>query len=252
MNINLTIKDIILGGVIILLLFLLKCSGDSINSTKAELYLNEYNLNVMKDSIKNTITSNKELIASKKSLVTKLEDLSLYNDSLGKRVNYLKKELKSRPIVYVNTGLKIIHDTVIVDNYIDKLNDSTYAVIFENDTTYNPGNGRILAGDLKIITKDSIFKVEDFKITKDELFFNAEIVFSEKNDTITASVISEHPGFTADNIKPVVLDPELLPVYKKLNSKRFTIGPYIGIGVGSNLKISPQIGLGVTYKIINF
>jgi len=245
-------KDIIFGGVIILLLFLLKCSNDSTNKVSADLFLKNYNLEVMNDSVKQYKTKNGELVSSTKSLVTKLEDLHLYNDTLFNRVTYLEDELDARPVIYIKGGMTIVHDTVYVDKYVSRVNDSTYFISFENDTTYNPGNGRYLSGDLKIITKDSTILVKDFKINKDELFFDAEIVFSVDNDTLVASVISKHPGFNAENIQPVVLDPNLLPAYKKLNSKRFAIGPYIGIGIGSNLKFSPQIGVGLTYKIITF
>ena len=84
------------------------------------------------------------------------------------------------------------------------------------------------------------------------MYFNAEIVFSEKDDKIIASVISKHPGFSAESIQPVTLDPKLHPELKKLNNKRFIIGPYIGIGLGSNLQLAPQIGIGLNYKIIAF
>jgi len=252
MKFNIKLKDIILGGAIIILLLMLKCTGDNNAKLDAELYLKNYNITVLKDTIKTVKTKNGELVSTKASLVTTIEDLEIYNDTLFDRVNYLEDELEARPVIYINKGVKIVHDTVYVDNYITKLNDSTYVVLFSNDTIYSEGNGRYLSGQVQIVAKDSSIKVQEFRIDKDELFFNAEIVISEKNDTLIASVVSEHPGFKLNNIEPVVLNPEMHPKYNKLNSKKFTVGPYIGLGVGSDLRLSPQIGIGLSYKIIDF
>ena len=43
-------RDIIYVGIVIILLFLLKCSHDSKKNIEADLILNNYNLEAMKDS----------------------------------------------------------------------------------------------------------------------------------------------------------------------------------------------------------
>ena len=206
----------------------------------------------MQDSVKTYKDKNGNLIFEKTSIVTELDDLKIYSDSLYQRVNNLKDELDSRPVVYVSSGVKIIHDTIRVKYEVFRINDSTFAVPFSKDTIYSPGNEKHIAGQLCIVTKDSTIRVGDFTIDRDEIIFNAEIVLSEKDDKLVVSVTSEHPGFDVESITPIVLDTKLHPELKKLNNKRFIVGPYVGLGLGQNFTIQPQIGIGLSYKIIAF
>jgi len=245
-------RDIVYIGIVLCLLFLLKCSHDSKKSVQADLILKNTNIEAMQDSIKTTVLKNGQLVSQKKSMVSELKDLKVYNKSLYKKVNNLAKELKSKPVVYVNAGVKVIHDTVMVNSSVFKINDSTFKVPFSKDTIYTLGNERHLAGKLIIVTTDSAINVGKFTIDRDELIFNAEILLSEDGDDLIVSVTSKHPGFNAESITPVVLDPKLHPSLKKLNNKKFNVGPYFGIGIGTNFTIVPQIGIGLSYKIIQF
>lgn len=249
-----TKRDIILGIAILVLLFLLKCSHDSKQNIKKDLLLKNYNIEAMQDTVKHYKIKNGESVAEKTSLVTDLKGLKQYNDSLYDRINYLKKELNGRPVVYVNVGAKIVHDTIYMDKSITRINDSTYLIKFKKDTIYNPGNEKHIAGRVFIKVKDSIIDVGQCTIDRDEMIFKAEIVFTEKDKKLIASVVSKHPGFNVESIEPVVLDPNLLPEYKKLNNKRFTIGPQVGFGLSIGKTIQPafNIGIGITYKIISF
>lgn len=246
-------KDIIYAGIVILLLFLLKCSHDSKKAIKNELVLRDSNIKAMQDSVSTFKLKNGEMASEKLSMVTKLKNLKLYNESLYNRINGLSKQLDSRPIVYVNVGAKIVHDTVEVEKNVSKISSDEFLIDFKKDTIYSPGNEKHISGKLKIFLLDSNdIKVTDFTIDKDEMVFSAEIVFSEKNKEIVTSVISDHPGFNAESIQPVTLDPKLHPALKKLNNKRFILGPQVGIGISYDGKIIPQVGVGLTYKIIGF
>ena len=252
MNFNLKQRDIILGIVIVLLLFLLKCSHDSKKQINEELYLTNYNLNVMSDTLVKYKTYNGDLVTERTSLVTSLKDLKKYNDTLYHRVSQLSTDLKAKPKFYTKYKTKIVHDTIKIYNTVTQLSDSTYLVEFNHDTIYNIGSERHIGGKIYMYVNNKKLTVSDFTINKDIMVFDAEIIISEKDNNIVASVISTYPGFDVTQINSVTLEPSLHPALKKLNNKRFVVGPYVGIGLSSTLKISPQLGIGLTYKIISF
>ena len=249
---NIKKRDIIYIGIVIILLFLLKCSSDSNKNLEADLVLNNYNLGVMKDSAQVATLKYGEVSTQKTSLVSDLEDLEKYNDSLANRVKYLKKELDVKPITYVNYKTRIIHDTTYLDSKVTQIDSNKFKVDFNNDTIYNEGNARYFSGKLYVTVDGDKIEVGDFTIDRDEMIIDAEIVFSEKDGQIVVNVISSHPGFNAEQIESVVLDPKLHPELKKLNNKRFILGPYVGLGFGLDGTIKPQVGIGLTYKIIRF
>ena len=249
---NIKQRDIIYIGIVIFLLFLLKCSHDSNKNLEADIVLKNYNLEAMKDSTETIKLKNGELSTQKMSLVTDLKDLERYNDSLSDRVKYLKKELDVKPISYIRYKTRIIHDTVEVNNSVTKVDSNKFLVNFNNDTIYSPGNERHLSGKLYVTVDSAKIEIGEFTIDKDEMVIDAEIVFSEKDGQIVVNVISSHPGFNAEQIESVILDPKLHPELKKLNNKRFILGPYIGLGFGLDGTIKPQVGVGLTYKIIGF
>ena len=90
-------------------------------------------------------------------------------------------------------------------------------------------------------------------ISKDEIQFSLITGLKEKDGNIEIFVRSTYPGFYVSKIDGAIIDPKKHPVLKNLNkTKRWGVGPYIGVGVGSNLKVTPQIGLGIQYSIIKF
>lgn len=252
MKMKITKSNLIMAGIVILLLFLLKCSHDSNNNLEADLVLKNYNLEAMKDSAETVTLKYGEISTQKKSLVTSLEDLEKYNDSLANRVKYLKKELDVKPITYVKWKTRIVHDTTYIDSKVTRIDTNKFLVTFKKDTVYSEGNSRFLSGRLYLNVNGDKLHVGGFTIDRDEMVLDAEIVFSEKDEEIVVNVISSHPGFNAEQIESVVLDPKLHPELKKLNNKRFILGPYVGLGFGLDGTIKPQVGVGLTYKIIGF
>lgn len=251
-KLNITRKDVIYICIIILALLLLKCSSDKNSNLNSELIIRDNNIVAQKATISNYVTKHGEHISTKMSLISDIKDLSKYNDSLEKRIKYISRELNAKSIVYVTHTTSLVHDTIKLNSKISKIDKNEFLINFNKDTIYNKGNERYLSGKLYIITDSSSIKLANFTIDRDEIKFTAEIVFAEKDNKIIASVISSYPGFSTSNIEPVVLDPKLHPQLKKLNNKRFIVGPYIGVGIGQNFSIQPQIGIGICYKIISF
>ena len=138
------------------------------------------------------------------------------------------------------------------------INDSSYIVNFKKDTVYDENNSRTLEGEISIgllvdsISKYNNVKVSNVKLTKDIIDMNATLVLGTKDKELKVWLESKYPGFEASKIEAVTLDPSIHPELKKLNNKRYSVGPYIGLGIGQNLSILPTFGIGIQYSIFKF
>ena len=232
-------KDII----IILLILLLIGTFKTCNDKDRNNILYEHNIEALNDSIHKLELKNDYISFTSQSFVSQLNDLGDINKSLHNRIKGLKKELKVKPKIYTEYNTKIVHDTVKIP--IEKIIiDSSIIYTFSYDTVYSKNNSKHLSGYFKLENNN----INNIIITKDSIKISAELIVSEKDKKLKASIISKYPGFEVFDINSVVLEPELL---SKINKKeRFIIGPSLGIGIDDDLNVKPFLGVSLVYKII--
>lgn len=64
---------------------------------------------------------------------------------------------------------------------------------------------------------------------------------------------SDNPYVTIMNVNGVIIDPTNSDVLKScFKPKKWSVGPQVGVGVGADLKLSPYIGVGITYGILQW
>jgi len=251
-------NTVIIGVLIGIILLLVKCNGDKISKLKQQNLKQQNNIEVLNDSVKSYYTKNGNLIHERGVLISNKKELKELNNELYEEVKELEKTIpNSNQQLVVKYITKIQSDTVYVNSNILMLNDSTYVVNFKKDTVFSKNNSRHLEGSLTIdlfndTTKFKKLNVSKVKITKDIINMDASLVLGMMDKKLKVWLKTDYPGFEASQIDAVVLDPNIHPELRKLNKKKFSVGPHVGIGIGENLSISPTIGIGIQYSLIKF
>lgn len=244
----------IIGVLIAIILVLSKCNTD----LKSENFIANNNIEVVQDSLTTIENKYGDVYAERGVLITDLKGLKDLNEDLYDEVKKAKKGTNIKPQVVIKYETKVVHDTIDLSTNTISLNDSLYKLDFAYDTTYTGSNSRSIAGNLFIALQqnDSLkynnLLSKSFQITKDEMNIDATLILGQKEGDLKVWLKSDYPGFNTDAIEAVTLDPKVHPELRKINDKKFSVGPYVGIGVGEGLKLSPSIGVGVQYSIFKF
>ena len=239
-------------------MILAKCNNDSSNQLEAQTIISKNNIEVLNDSMKTYRSKQGSLITEKGVLIASKEELKDINTNLYETIDDLSKEIKNaKPIVITKYKTKFVHDTIFVESELISINDSTYNIKFSKDTTYNENNSRHIAGlvTIDLLSDSSRFnkiKASSVQISKDEMHVDATLILGMKDDMLKVWIESKYPGFRVKDIEAVTLDPKIHPELRKLNNKKFSVGPYIGIGIGQNFTFQPSIGFGIQYTLIKF
>jgi len=252
-------SKLIITVLIGIILLLAKCNSDKISEIQAQFITSQNNISVLQDSIITYTTKNGSLISERGILIAEKEELKTLNAGLYEVVNNLEKSIPNmKPIVVVEYITSIETDTVYLKSDLVAINDSTYNVKFGKDTIYDENNSRQITGEVTINLKsDSTefnqVQVGNVSLTKDKVNITASLVIGERDGDLKVWLETKYPGFSTDEIEAVTLDPDIHPELKKLkNTKKFSVGPYIGFGLGENFSISPSVGIGVQYSIFKF
>ena len=245
---------IVIGLLILLILLMAKCKGDRIAKLEQDNFIANNNIEVLNDSIVTHVTKNEELIQEKGVLISSKTELKQLNQKLYNEINILENEVKNaKSQVAVRWRTRIVHDTVYIKPNVVKTEDGSYIVSFEKDTSYNENNSRHIAGFVVVDIIDSNqVSIGEVAITKDEVDMDATLVLGTKDNKLKVWLKTDYPGFEAESIEAVTLDPKIHPELRKLDNKRHSIGPIIGIGIGQNFTITPTIGIGYQYSLFKF
>lgn len=210
-------KDLIIIVLLVVILIQSTCNGNKVNT---KTFVNNLYDTIQVDDNKfktSVFESNKQLLLAIKT-----------QDSTIKRLQSVVKEHR-----------KVLKETNTVTVFDTKV---------EFDTI------------VKTVVKDSIIEV---KYVDDWIDLSTEISDSAKIDLVVTNkydvVIGDEGGLFKS--KPFVQITNLNPYSKvtdmktyrvKVKQKRFGIGIQLGFGVGSDMKFSPYLGIGVNYNIIKF
>ena len=234
---NLIHLSLFLTGIIVLLLFLVWYSSTRIttNNNYEELYnslqdtLRTYK---NKDSLNVGTTSTIQSNDAKFFLALKTKDKELLE--LQKLVRDYKDKLKKSG----NSATKVETHTIVEEKFItikDTINSiPTY--------TSNINLDNWVTG--KIVTKPDSTEVNLSIKNEYGVIIGQEKQGLFKKPKTIVEVINYNPYTQVKKLKSLVISEP-----KKFN---ISIGPYVGLGVLSNGKLQPNIGIGLQYNLIKF
>lgn len=223
------IKNIIWCIITILLTVLLCMSMRQCISNK-----HTYNNNIiaLTDTIKYYKGKNEELVASKTMIETSFNNIKYINDSL---YNVLKSIGVKNPdnVVYIETVIRDEkHDTAWFDN-INSINK-----YIKKDFDFS-NQYRTLKGYVYFNKPDTLgLAIEQNDVT-------ADFTVTQKDNNVY--ITSNNPYIKYNNIIGIKNRSE-----HKIKTKRFGVGPYVGIGINKDAKIEPVVGIGLSWSIFRF
>jgi len=199
-----------------------------------------------------TVYKNKlgEEYAAKNTLIMNKNELEKYNKELWKEF----KNLKDNPLVLTNTVLKTEikeiagkHDTTYITPNPDNpdLKDYKFEWSAKDEPWYSmKGVTQVTGADVHNFST----KVPEFKMNS-----NLKLNLIENKENLQVIVKTDNPYINVDDIESVVIDPRKSKTLKSyFPQKKWGIGPQVGVGLTSDLKFRPYIGIGIQYSIINF
>ena len=177
----------------------------------------------------------------------------------------LEKELDKQKgkVVYVNrTVTKVKVDTQYVSTYLSTYGNNLFSLDWKYDSIFSPDNYRKFSGN-SFFTVDTINKKivpGNTRINNDEIGFSLISGIREKDGFLEIFVTPKYPGMKVTKMEGAIVDPQKSDVLKKMfPNKRFTIGPYFGVGIGAykfedKILVAPTInaGFGIQYSLFKF
>ena len=260
--VNINIQRNVLIIVILALLGVGYIGWTRLQNLDTRLAISEQNTRALNDSVRISKTKNGELESSINVLVAEKGDLAELSKNLAAE---LKKEKGNvHELMDILAHIKI-RDTIYITNTLIKYSNGVYGLKWNYDTTFNAKNSRSIAGESQFKQDtirtyvDGVEKI-DIKttpmktiISKDDMKFHLVTGLKENGDNIEIFARSDYPGLTITDLEGAIIDPKTHPVITKFSKqKKWGVGPYVGIGIGSDLKFNLQIGLGVTFSIFKF
>lgn len=236
--------------LLVIIVILTRCN----QKDKSKIEILEQNQKALTDSVRVSKSKIGELEYSKNILIGEKGDVIKLNEKLAYELKNTKGKVSELTQYIIKIGLKPIEIPTTVTNV-----GSQYTFTWEIDTTFNPGNGRNLKGEtiFKGLVKDNEISIDSVrtKLLKDDLIFTVTQGLREKDGNLEVFVRSNYPGFELLELNSIIIDPDKHPLLKKFTKqskpKRFGLGVYGGYGIGVN-GLSPQIGVGLSYNLIQF
>jgi hypothetical protein len=252
-------KDILFLVIIaIMLIFALKqCSNAS--NLKSQLEIQNLNLDALNDTVRLQKNKAGEDTYVRKTLLADKKSLEKLNKDLKEELD--KQEGKVIFIERVVTRTKV--DTHYVDNYLTSYGNNKFSLDWKYDTIFSVNNYRKFSGNsfFTLDTLNNNIIPGSTRINEDEFGFSFVTGLREKGKALEIFVTPRYPGMVITEIEGAVIDPHKSEILKKMFSdKKFSVGPYVGIGFGAGYGINGQpimgpvfnLGLGIQYSIFKF
>jgi hypothetical protein len=251
-----------LAGVVLAILFLRGCNQQE--RLEAELRMKENNLIAMKDTVRIEKTKSGELQYVKTAFMADMNDLKELNRDLYDKV----KDQESQ-VFYISQIAAQIQDKV---NGFTAGGDHDYDPVSGNDnitwtfdTTGTNWSRKIVGStQFKVTSTCSGYTIEPRGSNLSEVNYKFGLTTGLKESekypgSLEIFINSSYPGMTFSDIQGSIVNPEdfkkFLPSTKV---KKWSLGPYVGLGYGLTLNKTPQLvptfnfGLGLQYKVISF
>ena len=252
-------KDLVLLGVIAILLLFIFRQCESNSNLKSKIDIQNSNLVALNDSIRLQKNKAGEATYVIKTLLADKDNLILLNKKLKEELD----KQKGKVVYLSNIAAKTKVDTQYVYSYLSAYGNNKFSLDWKYDSIFFPDNYRKFSGN-------SFFTVDTIKnkvipgitrINEDEIGFSLVTGLREKNKSLEIFVTPKYPGMKITKIEGAVIDPSKSDVLKSMfPNKRFSVGPYVGIGIGSGISLTGKprtgiffnIGMGIQYSLIKF
>lgn len=252
-------KDIVLLGIVaILCLFLFK-QCDSNLDLKSQVKIQNMNLDALNDSVRVQKNRAKEDTYVKKTLLADKKSLEKLNKDLKDELD----KQKGKVVVIEKVVTKTKVDTHYVNNYLTSYGNNQFSLDWKYDSAFSVNNYRKFSGKSFFVIDTTNNKVLPGKtrIDQDEMGFSFVTGLREKDKALEIFVTPKYPGMKITEIEGAVIDPYKSDVLKTMfPNKKFSVGPYVGVGIGAGYGLNGKpiagpvfnIGIGIQYSIIKF
>lgn len=252
-------KDIVLLAIVAALCLLLFRQCDGNLSLKSQIKLQNLNLDALKDSVRIQKNKTGEATYVRKTLLADKKSLEKLNKDLKDELD--KQEGKVIVIEKVVTKTKV--DTHYVNTFLTSYINGNYSLDWKYDSLFSVNNYRKFSGK-------SFFNVDTInnkitpgltRIDQDEMGFAFITGIREKDKALEIFVTPKYPGMKITEIEGAVIDPHKSKVLKNMfPNKKWSVGPYMGIGVGAGYGLNGKpiagpvlnLGLGIQYSWFKF
>lgn len=245
--------------VIIVLLIILFFTSKSCQNAKLDALISKNNVEAIQDKLRTEKNKAGEVEYLRRSLVADMESLKDLNSSLYDEVKKMKGEVlvMSKNMIDIEGTLVGIEINTRGQKPI-KLKNDTLVVPY----TFTDGNekktwSREVIGESVVLMKnitDSTYALPLYnKLKSDKMSLQIFSSLRKREDDGKFEFVlrTDYPNVTLN--PEGFIDPSVFATNNtSLTQDKWIIGPYIGVGVNNTFGITPQIGIGLTYRIIGF
>lgn len=245
--------------IIIILLIILFFTTKSCQNAKLEAEISKNNIEAIQDKLRTEKNKAGEIQFLKRALVSDLKSLKDLNSTLYDEVQKMNGKVLAMSKnmidiegtlvgIEINTRgekpIKLKSDTLVVPyTYTDRNEKNTWS--------------REVIGESVVLMKnitDSTYALPIYnKLKSDKMSLQifSSIRKRESDDKFEFVLRTDYPNITLN--PEGFIDPSIFASNNtSLTQDKWIIGPFIGVGVNSSFGIAPQIGIGITYRIIGF
>lgn len=219
--------------ILSLLLFSLK-QCDKTQQAQDEINRIKNNNIALKDTIRYHTDKNGYLIGEIRGLELKLEELD--------------KEFSKEPVTIIEY-ITEVHDSIIFKPVIDTviiLKDSSYIYNFNyTDKLFYDKSSSFMSFNMPISVKDNILNTGDVTFgLSQNIWIEASIL--QENKEVFVNLKTDYPGITFNNTRGILIKKdEGFLQFTRNQRKQFGLGLQIGLGYTD--RITPYVGIGVSY-----
>lgn len=234
-----TMMFVLLG----LFIFLFFNQRGTIQDLEQENQRQRSNINALSSELTEYELENKTLITERGAFQAEIDDLESMNQNLARRVRELEE---IDPWSLINLDLVSDLGARRVDSDVKQI-DEEIEITWSDSTSGNWGF-RYLRGRHSFIFDGSVRDLQSF-IEQDLFSLNISTGFRETSEgylQVYATTDAPHVRFS--NVEGAIIDPRQ---FVDPETPRWVIGPSLTVGVDSDFKFRPIIGVSLTYPMIS-
>lgn len=246
-------ERIIYLGTIIILLIILIFSYRSCTSQKNQIDELSQNVAALRDSTKKMKDLLGRVIYEKNIYLATAENLKKLNAELAKEVD---ANNETRVVTKVVTILKI--DSSYAKNFVNKINDSTFLIIFKHNFFKDSSNYLTFNGSVPVkILVDSLKKVislssDSTKISDFDMKLKVFSGIKKDGDKYNVYARTDFPNVSFD-VDGAVIDPSKSFTTSNRGVFALVLGPALSVvRINGETSFLPSIGISVGINLINF
>ena len=242
-------KFVLIVIVVILSFFIFRQCG-TIADLEQDKQVSQSNVAALTDSLVTTVDELGNVKSERGAFQARNRDLRQLNESLSETVD----SLKNNPIIITRTRTVVERDTVFdIDSAGEFLGDNEFRITFESLDRGDWGVREIAgASRFRVIGDTTITDIQT-DIVRDVIEMTITTGFRETEDgMLRIFATTNFPGVQTLDVEGALLDPRLYVSRDEVQRQRFGIGFQLGYGFTSDMRLSPYIGVGVSYNLIRW